>query len=339
MAGLKMGWYRLDEYGTVYRLTTAARPVVYVDTAPTPAGLVLTRAYVFSPEDPERFAELLRTMAAGGRTDAAGSQNGVVFRSAPSPSVFADPLILVSLAVTLPLGLGSVYVVRKGPSTIRYEVDGDGIVVHHLGRRRYRWDSVRGVRRIDGRLSRVRRLMGAALPATTGQFTAGELGSLGVYATRLAPPLVLLETRVGKVLISPEDVDGFWRSWRSTGRRARRRRDKIWRRQTLCCWQRRTIRPRSTRCWAWSRAARVRARHVGHDIVAGLRKLVGGEISEYAKLLEETREEAIQAMVAAAEKLGANGIIGIRMTSNSITAGGPPKWWCTGRRSASKDSQ
>jgi len=69
------------------------------------------------------------------------------------------------------------------------------------------------------------------------------------------------------------------------------------------------------------KGSRVRARHVGHDIVAGLRKLVGGEISEYAKLLEETREEAIQAMVAAAEKLGANGIIGIRMTSNSITAG------------------
>lgn len=210
VAGLKMGWYRLDEYGTVYRLTTAARPVVYVDTRPDARRARPDTRYVFSPEDPERFAELLRTMAAGGRTDAAGSQDGVVFRSAPSPSVFADPLILVSLAVTLPLGLGSVYVVRKGPSTIRYEVDGDGIVVHHLGRRRYRWDSVRGVRRIDGRLSRVRRLMGAALPGYyTGQFTAGELGSLKVYATRLAPPLVLLETRVGKVLISPEDVDGF----------------------------------------------------------------------------------------------------------------------------------
>lgn len=69
------------------------------------------------------------------------------------------------------------------------------------------------------------------------------------------------------------------------------------------------------------KGARIRARHLGHDIVAGLRKLVGGEISEYAQLLEETREEAIRAMVQEAEKLGANGIIGIRMTSNSIAQG------------------
>lgn len=69
------------------------------------------------------------------------------------------------------------------------------------------------------------------------------------------------------------------------------------------------------------KGSRIRTRHLGHDIVAGLRKLVGGEISEYAKLLEETREEAIKEMVAEAERLGANGIIGIRMTSNSITQG------------------
>lgn len=69
------------------------------------------------------------------------------------------------------------------------------------------------------------------------------------------------------------------------------------------------------------KGSRIRARHVGQDIVAGLRKLVGGEISEYAKLLEETREEAIKSMVHEAKNLGANGIIGIRMTSNSITQG------------------
>lgn len=69
------------------------------------------------------------------------------------------------------------------------------------------------------------------------------------------------------------------------------------------------------------RGSRIRTRHVGHDIVATLRKLVGGEITEYAKLLEETREEAIQSMVAEARKLGADAVIGIRMTSNSITAG------------------
>ena len=69
------------------------------------------------------------------------------------------------------------------------------------------------------------------------------------------------------------------------------------------------------------KGSRVRARHLGHDIVAALRKLVGGEISEYAQLLEETREEAIQAMIAEARKLGADEVIGGRMMSNSITAG------------------
>jgi len=69
------------------------------------------------------------------------------------------------------------------------------------------------------------------------------------------------------------------------------------------------------------KGSRVRTRHLGHDILATLRKLVGGEITEYAKLLEETRDEAMQAMIAEAEKLGANAIIGIRMTTNSITSG------------------
>ena len=69
------------------------------------------------------------------------------------------------------------------------------------------------------------------------------------------------------------------------------------------------------------KGSRIRARHVGQDIVAQLRNLVGGEIPEYAKLLEETREEAIKAMVAEAEKLSADAIIGIRMTANSIASG------------------
>lgn len=69
------------------------------------------------------------------------------------------------------------------------------------------------------------------------------------------------------------------------------------------------------------RGSRMRAKHLGQDIMASLRKLVGREISEYARLLEETRDEAIQAMVRDAEKLGANAIIGARMTSNAITPG------------------
>lgn len=69
------------------------------------------------------------------------------------------------------------------------------------------------------------------------------------------------------------------------------------------------------------KGSRVRTRHVGHDIVASLRKLVGGEISEYAQLLEETREEAIAQMMDEAKKLGADAVIGVRMTSNNIAAG------------------
>ncbi len=65
----------------------------------------------------------------------------------------------------------------------------------------------------------------------------------------------------------------------------------------------------------------MRARHLGMDILAALRKLVGGEITEYAQLLEEAREEAIKAMVRQAEDLGANAVIGIRLASSTITTG------------------
>jgi len=69
------------------------------------------------------------------------------------------------------------------------------------------------------------------------------------------------------------------------------------------------------------RGSRMRARHLGMDILAALRKLVGGEITEYAQLLEEAREEAIKAMVRQAEDLGANAVIGIRLASSTITTG------------------
>ena len=62
----------------------------------------------------------------------------------------------------------------------------------------------------------------------------------------------------------------------------------------------------------------IRARHVGRDIMAGLRGLVGGEITEYTKMLAEAREEAIQRMVEDAEKQGANAIIGMRFTTSMV---------------------
>lgn len=65
----------------------------------------------------------------------------------------------------------------------------------------------------------------------------------------------------------------------------------------------------------------VRARHVGKDIVAGLRTIVGGEVHEYTKLMAESREHTIDRMVAEAESLGANAIIATRFTTSVIIGG------------------
>ncbi|MFC1940925.1 YbjQ family protein [Chloroflexota bacterium] len=62
----------------------------------------------------------------------------------------------------------------------------------------------------------------------------------------------------------------------------------------------------------------IRARHLGRDIMAGLRGVVGGEITEYTKMMAESREEAIQRMVEDAEKQGANAIIGMRFTTSMV---------------------
>ena len=65
----------------------------------------------------------------------------------------------------------------------------------------------------------------------------------------------------------------------------------------------------------------IRARHVGKDILAGLRNLVGGEITEYAKLLAESREQAIDRMMAQAEKLDANAIVSMQFSTSVIMGG------------------
>ena len=62
----------------------------------------------------------------------------------------------------------------------------------------------------------------------------------------------------------------------------------------------------------------IRARHLGKDIMAGLRGMVGGEISEYTKMMAEAREEAIQRMVEDAEMKGANAIVGMRFSTSMI---------------------
>jgi len=65
----------------------------------------------------------------------------------------------------------------------------------------------------------------------------------------------------------------------------------------------------------------IRARHIGRDIKAGLRGVVGGEISEYTKLMAEAREEAIQRMVEQAEKMGANAILDTRFVTSMVMSG------------------
>ena len=62
----------------------------------------------------------------------------------------------------------------------------------------------------------------------------------------------------------------------------------------------------------------IRARHLGGDIMAGLRGMVGGEISEYTKMMAESREQAIQRMIEDAEKQGANAIVGMRFTTSMV---------------------
>ncbi len=62
----------------------------------------------------------------------------------------------------------------------------------------------------------------------------------------------------------------------------------------------------------------IRARHIGHDIIAGLRNLVGGEITDYTKMLSESREQAIDRMLEQAKALGANAVVGVRFTTSMV---------------------
>jgi uncharacterized protein YbjQ (UPF0145 family) len=62
----------------------------------------------------------------------------------------------------------------------------------------------------------------------------------------------------------------------------------------------------------------VRAQHVGRDIMASLRNLVGGEVTDYTKMLAECREQALDRMVAQAEANGANAIVGVRFITSEV---------------------
>ncbi len=65
----------------------------------------------------------------------------------------------------------------------------------------------------------------------------------------------------------------------------------------------------------------VRAKHVGRDIMAGLKNVFGGELVGYTELLQESREEATARMVHQANEIGANAVVNVRYSTSSVTAG------------------
>lgn len=65
----------------------------------------------------------------------------------------------------------------------------------------------------------------------------------------------------------------------------------------------------------------VRAKHIGRDIMAGLKNIVGGELTGYTELLNESRQQSIDRMTEQAEQLGANAIVNVRFATSSVAQG------------------
>ncbi|MGB2984584.1 MAG: YbjQ family protein [Phycisphaerae bacterium] len=65
----------------------------------------------------------------------------------------------------------------------------------------------------------------------------------------------------------------------------------------------------------------IRAKHLGRDFAAGLKNLVGGELTGYTELLVEARRQALERMLAQAEQLGANAVVNVRFTTSAIAQG------------------
>jgi uncharacterized protein YbjQ (UPF0145 family) len=78
---------------------------------------------------------------------------------------------------------------------------------------------------------------------------------------------------------------------------------------------------RITRTLGLVRGNTIRARHLGKDILAGLRSVVGGEISEYTKMLAESREQSLDRMVAEATRMGADAIVCVRFVTSPVMQG------------------
>ena len=65
----------------------------------------------------------------------------------------------------------------------------------------------------------------------------------------------------------------------------------------------------------------IRAKHIGKDIVAGFRNVIGGELGEYTKMIAESREQALDRMIADARDMGADGVVGMRMATSMVMQG------------------
>jgi len=65
----------------------------------------------------------------------------------------------------------------------------------------------------------------------------------------------------------------------------------------------------------------IRARHIGNDIVAALRNIVGGEVKEYTKMISDTREDALDEMVEEAEKMEADAVVNVRFSTSQVMGG------------------
>ncbi|MCI7657526.1 heavy metal-binding domain-containing protein [Anaerotignum sp.] len=69
------------------------------------------------------------------------------------------------------------------------------------------------------------------------------------------------------------------------------------------------------------KGATIQSKHIGRDLGAGLKSIVGGELTGYTEMMEEAREVAMQRMVEDAKRMGADGIVGIRFSTSAIMQG------------------
>jgi uncharacterized protein YbjQ (UPF0145 family) len=76
-----------------------------------------------------------------------------------------------------------------------------------------------------------------------------------------------------------------------------------------------------TACHGVVSGSSVRSKHVGRDIMAGLKNMVGGELKGYTELLEESRAQATERMQSQATQMGANAVVNVRFSTSSVAAG------------------